>query len=156
MPREPEPDRVPSLRLAHAEIERDRESYARRLQAIDSRAGVLVAASAIATGVRAAVPGNGWGIVAVIAALVAAILGVVALMPAKNPVLKPEEYRRRLLSGTEAEGLLYLLDHKVYLQASSERRLTAKSRLLQVGFAFLVSSIACSLLTLTGVQIRIN
>lgn len=146
-------DRVEQLELIHTEVEGQLESYARRFQAMQSRAGVLVAGASIGGSLASSTSLN-WATIAAIAfAFAAAVLGAVALVPTRSTSMDLWIIRQRVYGMTKGEGLLWLIDHKINLLGANEARVTNGAMLLRFGFATFAASVLfiliSALLTLT-------
>lgn len=149
-------DRVPQLRIIHEEIDAQLASYDRRLQAMDTRAGVLVAAAALAATLVSGWDGNGWLSAAIATALIGAVLGVAALYPGKASTLSGASIREKVYGRGEGEALLWLIDQKNAMWAAKENRIVVKARLIQIGFAVFAGSIVFMFLSTTPVRFTIG
>lgn len=147
---------VVQLRLTHDEVEAKLESYARRLAAMDGRAGVLIASAAIAATLLTSLDGDGWLTAAVVCILAAAVAGAAALAPAKGLALEPRVVKKNLYNRTEARALLWLIDAKIILLELNEKRLRRRAMLLRIGFVLLAVAIAFAVLSTIGLSITVE
>ena len=139
-----------------SEVNDRQDAYERRLQTMDSRAGVLVASSGIAATLISSWDGNGWLTLTIASALCSAILGVLALLPQKSTSRSTSNLREQVYGLSVGRALLDLIDHKIATQSVNEKRIVRKARLLQAGFAIFAGTIFFALLSTTGIQITIN
>lgn len=147
----------PPLQIIHDELVRQRESSARRMDALNARATVLVGSAAIAGSLQASdLFGNGWLIVAVAATALAAVFGILATTPKPSRELDMMEVRNKLYPKAEQDALLYLIDNKNQALAELEVLLTRRARWLRWGYACLVLSIFAFVLLVARVQVAIS
>jgi hypothetical protein len=145
-------DRVAQLRLMQAEVDAQLDSYDRRLQSMDTRAGLLVAAAGIAASLAAARVGNGWMTIAIAMLLASAIFGVVALWPGRAQSLSRDGIRTEVYGRTEAGALLWLFDMKNAILTHNEARIVRKARLFQAGAVLFAAAVVFVFLAATTVQ----
>jgi len=152
--REEEPR--PPLHIIHDELVRQRESYARRSDAMNARATVLVGSAAIAGSLQASdLFGNGWLIIAVAATAAAAVFGILSTMPRAARDLDMVEIRNRLYSKSEHDALLFLIDNKNLAHSEQEKLLDRRARWLTFGYISLLISIFAFVLLVARVQVTI-
>lgn len=146
--------RIAQLRLVDGEVSARVNDYQSRIQALDARAGVLVAAATVVVTLAVGSASNGWVIAAAAAALVSAVLGAVALLPTKGRAVRPQALRDAVYGRKEGAALLWLIDHKIETLATNERRVSVKARLLQIGFGLFAASAVLLVLSVTTLQVR--
>lgn len=147
----------PPLDIIHDELVRQRESLARRTDAMNGRATVLVGSAAIAGSLQASsLFGNGWLIVAVVATAAAAVFGILATTPRGGIDIDPAELRNKLYVMNEHDALLYLIDNKNHVHARQESLLSVRARWLKVGYGCLVVSIFAFVALVANVRITIT
>jgi membrane associated rhomboid family serine protease len=149
-------ERVAQLQLIHEEVERQLASYERRIQSMDSRAGILVAAAGLASTLTASHVGNGWIPLAIASALGSAVLGAIALFPGKAQSLMSSRIREEVYGLSEGNALLWLIDHKIELMNNNEKRIVKKAILLQAGFGLLAVAVFFIFMSVTGIQIVVH
>ncbi len=142
MGRKERDEHKPPLTIIHDELVRQRESLARRSDAMNGRATVLVGSAAIAGSLQASsLFGNGWLILAVAATAAAAIFGILATTPRPGKDLDTTDLRMKLYVKNEHDALLYLIDHKNLVHNQQEVLLAVRARWLKFGYICLVISI---------------
>ncbi|NYF09775.1 hypothetical protein HDC94_000931 [Leifsonia sp. AK011] len=147
----------PPLHLIHEEVNRQRESTARRSDAMNGRATVLIGAAAIAGSLQASdLFGNGWLIIAVAATALAALCGILAVTPKPRRELDMKMVRNTLFRKTDDEALLFLIDHKNDALAEIEKLLSHRARWLRRGYVCLVISILAFVPLVARAQLTIT
>jgi hypothetical protein len=149
-------DRLAQLRLMQDEVNAQQASYDQRLQGMDTRAGLLVAAAGIAASLAGVRIGNGWMIFAIATLLGSAVVGVIALWPGHAKSLSREGIRNEVYGRTEAGALLWLFDMKDVILTDNEARIVRKARLFQVGAILFAISVVFVFLAATTLQVKIG
>ena len=148
---------MPPLTIIHDELVRQRESLARRSDAMNGRATVLVGSAAIAGSLQASsLFGNGWLILAVTATAAAAIFGILATTPRTGKDLDTSDLRTKLYVKNEHDALLYLIDHKNFVHKEQESLLAVRARWLKFGYVCLLISIVAFVLLVANVRISVT
>lgn len=157
MGRKERDEHKPPLTIIHDELVRQRESLARRTDAVNGRATVLVGSAAIAGSLQASsLFGNGWLILAVAATAAAAIFGVLATTPRKGKDLDTTDLRMKLYVKNEHDALLYLIDHKNLVHNEQEALLAIRALWLKFGYVCLVISIFAFVLLVANVRLSVT
>jgi hypothetical protein len=136
------------LRLIHDELNRRRESLARRSESVNARAAVVI-------GLQATSDPNWWGLVAIGATALAAALAILATFPRFGNEIDVLKLRDEVYVLEPASAELFLIDHKNAVHSSDEDRLMAQGRLLRASYILLGLSVAASFLLSSGIQIWI-
>ncbi|MEB0203711.1 hypothetical protein QN354_18450 [Cryobacterium sp. 5I3] len=143
------------LVMLGAEIDRQRVSFNGRQAASNSRAALLVGSATIASGVQLA-SGNSVGqVLAVVASLVAAALGVASLWPRGGHDVSVGSYIDTLYRLGPRRTELDILNAKTAVHEKDESELLKRQNLLRFGFTFLVLAIAFTALQVAGIIISI-
>ena len=137
------------LRIAHEELNRQRDAVARRHDSIRTRAAVLVGAAAIGQAFitqHASV----WGWASGLLALLAAVLGVLALLvKSVGEDVLVEELRNNAVAGADVYSVEWqLVDDKIKAHRFDENALNLKRLLVLWGFTILVVSWIAGILTI--------
>lgn len=145
MPSSDPDSRVTQLKLIHDDVERKVDSYQARLEAMSSRAGVLVAAAGVAATLVTAGHRSGWLILCAIALFASAAFGIAVLWPRTGKSISGGYVRHRIYGMSEGEALLWLIDHKLWMLGRNEARVVQRARYLQIGFGCFAAAIVFAL-----------
>ena len=149
-------ERIAVSRLFTNEAEVHVNSYNRRFGLADTRAAVLIGASAISVSVADLAVAGLWLYVSVGLGFLAALAGVLGLMARKSAHLNWVNLRDELLVLQEAHALVWLGDKKLQVSALNEGRLGRKNLILNAGFIALGLSVLFSAAAMTGLSISIG
>ncbi len=139
-----------------AELDAQLDSYDRRLQGMDTRAGLLIAAAGIAASLAGVRVGNGWMILAIAMLLASAVFGVIALWPGRAQSLSREGIRTEVYGRSEAGALLWLFDMKNAILTHNETRIVRKARLFQAGAVLFAVAVVFVFLAATTLHVTIG
>lgn len=149
----PVSSRLFQLRLIHQELNRQRESHARRSESINARAAIVIGSATIASGLQSVGVANWWALIAIGATAVAAALGIVATFPRVGKDVDPLRLRNELYVLEPEAAELFLIDHKNLVHHQDENSLVRRGRFLRAGYVLLGVSVATSFLLVLGIQI---
>lgn len=128
-----------------------------RIESMNTRAGILIAAASISASIGALGQGrSAWVLFALLAGLVAAVLGVIALWPTKGGQTNFDVAREALLGQPPEQSLRRLGDSKRQQYNLRLKDLTRRAWLMRIGFLLLAVSIFASTLTVLDVRITIG
>jgi hypothetical protein len=110
---------LPSLTIVLAQVAAERETMNAHAESLDGKAGVVLGFAGVLVGLGAtaqvAVSGGVIFRIGLTVAVVAALLAAWAFLPRRYPVLEVERLRQALLTASEAETRLELLDTQVVM-----------------------------------------
>ncbi|MBO1741650.1 hypothetical protein [Leifsonia sp. TF02-11] len=139
------------LKTLNDELDRQRDIYSSRASSVQARAAILIATAGLGAGLQSAHLTGGWYILAVIFAAVAAGLGIAATRPRYGGEINLASLRDTLFASEENTGLLKLIDAKIEVHETDEKRLNAMGEFLRWGFVSLAVSIVFTLLAVLNV-----
>jgi hypothetical protein len=112
-------DQLPSLGIVFTQVAAERETMNAHAESLDAKAGVVLGFAGVLVGLGAtaqvAVSGRVSFQIGLAVAVVAAVLAAWAFLPRRYPVLEVERLRQALLTASEAETRLELLDTQIVM-----------------------------------------
>lgn len=135
---------LPSLDVVRSELDREQESHERRAGQVDTKAGLILAASGIVVALPADEPAL-LSVLAQVAAAVAGGLAVFAFLPRVAGTLSPLELRKRYVHRPEQVTKLVVLDTRLIVHADDERQLKTKADRLKLAVTSLGLAVALAL-----------
>ena len=145
-----------AMRLYNQEVTENLVLLEGRLESQFTRAGLLVAASAIATGLATSGQQSGWTVVAMVLGSAAAVLGVIALWPRPKPTLNIGVIRGKLMTEFSADAVRRTADTKFTNVQPISRQIKRTAQFVRFGFLLLVAAIICSVLHALKIEIAIG
>lgn len=146
-------DRPEQVALALEELRRRAERLAARSESLSSRAGILVATSALVATLQQGVDPSPLMGVAAALSLLAAVFGLVAIFPNRTILPSVRETRKKIYQTHEvAEAQWWLVDQLVVEYESAAPSVHRRGMLLRIGFIVLGSAL---LFTVVAVLIPI-
>jgi hypothetical protein len=131
---------LPSLDLIHASFERERDRDLAHFDALDTKAGVVVgfAGVLVTIGPR----DSAVAVIATVAGVLAAVVGLSGFWPGRFPALEPQ-HLRSYLSAEERFTRLVMVD--TYAELLREGRDLIRSKALRLKAAMLLLAVAAIL-----------
>jgi hypothetical protein len=129
---------------------------AARRESMNTRAGLLVASSAITVALVTVDSDSGWIRASLILGSIAAALGVIALWPRQSGIPHPDIARTELLTRGDTIAIREIADEKKRLANASADRLETMARIVQAGFIVLIASILFGVLHAFRIVITIG
>lgn len=136
---------LPSLDVVRRELDLEQQSHERRAGQVDTKAGLILAASGVVVALRASRPSL-LGLLTQVAAAVAGGLAVFAFLPRVAGTLSPLELRKRYLHRPEHVTQLVVLDTRLSIHTDDEQQLKTKARRLKAAVLSLAVAVALALL----------
>lgn len=121
---------LPSLRLLGEETAAELAAHERRVDALDSKAGVLLGFSGVIVALSAVNLDGLLGVAAMAVAGLAAILSGAAFVPRRFPTLELLALRKSYLGAEEDFTRLRLMDTRIAMYRQVQERLKWKARLV--------------------------
>jgi hypothetical protein len=134
----------PKITAVEAEVDREIGSYEGRNGAMQGRAGVLVAAASVVGSIQYSVGSSKVILYNLVAAVIAAVIGLILAAPIGVRVLNMNLVEKRLISMGVNEGRLALLDQKISMLNKNERQLNIRGAFTIIGYLFLALALASS------------
>lgn len=134
------------------EVDRQLESVGARSRSMSTRASLLVGAASIVTGLQL-LPTSGlpWQyVVSVVAGVVAAVLGVIALVPRAAPEVPILTAERTFWNYSPTRAQWTLTHWKLLTLREQEKALKWRARIVVAGFAALTTAIIFAALAVTA------
>ncbi len=143
---------LPSLDVIRAELDREQESHERRAGQVDTKAGLLLAASGLVAFRNS--QNAPLGLAAQLLAAVAGALAVWAFLPRVAGTLSPLTLRNTYIHRPEQTTKLVVLDTRLLIHADDEQQLHSKSRRLTAAVLVLgiavATAVAASIVSYTS------
>jgi hypothetical protein len=133
-------DKESQIDLAMSELERRLEAQSRRMASAESRAGILIAAAAIVTGLLVGKP-SPLLLLSMLLCIGAVGFGIAALYPTGIQELKPKHTRDEILKRDQVAAALYISRQYTALIDQQEKQIIFRLRMVRVGLILLVSSL---------------
>lgn len=126
--------------LVLSELAHRRESQARRLGAAETVGGILVGAGAVVAGL--VTTDAGWLTLLVAGpAILAMVMGLIALFPRKVDELNPSYYRGAVLQRDAVSAQLWMVDHVSEHIERRETLIGKRFRLIRIGIIALIGAV---------------
>lgn len=142
------PDRDLQLRILREELWRRQDSQARRLNTIETVAGVLVGGAALVSTIVAVLPATIFLRGALIFGLASAFVALLALLPRKILELEPRALRRALRARNGTAAQVWHADQLIGQVESREKLIGARFRLVRAGLVLLGLTLLCVVLSI--------
>ncbi len=113
---------------------------------MSTRASILVGAASIVTGLQLpeASASSAWFLLAIAAAVLAVVLGVIVLLPGRGKEVQVLEAETEFWNSTDSRAIWTLSHWKLDALKAQEKRLKNRAVVLVVGFAALGASLSLS------------
>lgn len=126
--------------LAMSELARRLDGQSRRLASAETRAGLLIAAASIVTGLLVSNPSPLF-LLSMLVCIGAVGFGIAALFPSGIQELKPKHTRDEILKRDELDATLYLSRLYTVLVNQQEKQVIFRLRMVRIGLILLGASL---------------
>lgn len=128
------------VELVMAELSRRLDGQARRLASAETRAGTLIAAASIVTGLLVSNPSPLF-LLSMLVCICAVAFGIAALFPSGIQELKAKHTRDQILKRDELRAATYLSGLYTVLVDQQEKQIIFRLRMVRIGLVFLGASL---------------
>lgn len=143
--------RAALITMLAAEVDRQLESVGERTRSMATRASILIGSASIMTGLQLPNDNRPWQyVVSLAAGAIAAILGVLVLIPRHGTEVTIEEAEQTFWNLSESQGRRALMHWKLGTLKEQERALKSQAILIVIGFAALAASLVFAALALSA------
>lgn len=140
------------VELLLADAERQLAANAGTASALGTRAAILIASASIVTGLQLTRPADaGWYLLALISAGLAALLGVVVVLPRRGREIVLSNLETSAWNETDTVAARRLLYSRIDVLRRDKQDLSWRAVVLVVAFAVLIVGLACACLQLANI-----
>ncbi|WP_126893426.1 hypothetical protein [Microbacterium sp. HSID17254] len=133
-------DKQHQIELALGELSRRLDGQSRRLASAETRAGMLIAAASIVTGLLVSNPAPLF-LLSMLVCISAVGFGIAALFPSGIQELRPKYTRDEILKRNEIDATLYITRLYTVLIDQQEKQVIFRLRMVRIGLILLGSSL---------------